>query len=476
MNEADACMWVIERDPALRTTIVAVSFLDRTPDWAHLRRRVAAAIEQIPRLRQRVATNPAGVGTPHWVDDDGVDLDFHLRRVAAPFPGGDRAVLDMAGVAAMAAFDKDRPLWEFTLVEGLEGGSAALIQKLHHCVTDGVGAVALARVLFDDHPVLEPEQRLAAGSAPVAVESGGRLLAKDAAGEVGRAARLGVRLAATAPAAMLAAAADPVAAARGTWATAASVGRLVAPVRRPGSPLWADRGMSRRLDVVDVPLGSLHDAGHAAGGTLNDAFLAGIAGAALRYHRRAGARLERLRVTMPVSVRRAGDALGNNRFVPVRFSLPVADEDPSARIARIAARAHASRAEPALPLTDLVTGALNRLPAPATTAVLGAMLKSIDVVATNIAGFDHPTYLAGARVTRTYGFAPPSGAALSVALLSQLDRCGLGLTVDTTAVTDPAAFTADVLASFDEILALGAATPPNGRTPHPSRPRGGHRS
>ena len=139
-NDSDTVVWNIERDPSLRTTIVAISLLDRAPDWNRLRDRILATSRSVPRLRQKVVPGPLGWGRPRWEHDGDVDLDYHLRRVVVPPPGDLDAVLELAAPIAMAAFDKARPLWEFTLVEGLSGGRAALIEKLHHAFTDGVGA------------------------------------------------------------------------------------------------------------------------------------------------------------------------------------------------------------------------------------------------------------------------------------------------------------------------------------------------
>jgi hypothetical protein len=126
----------------------------------------------------------------------------------------------------------------------------------------------------------------------------------------------------------------------------------------------------------------------------------------------------------------------------------------------IAARAHVWRDEPALALTDALAAGLNRLPTTVTTRLFGSMLKGIDFVATNVPGPPIPVYLAGAGVQREYAFAPPSGSAVSFALLSYHDTCGIGINVDTAAVTDPERLTACLQEAFDEILALAPAAAP----------------
>src|SRR6266508_5518630 len=128
-NESDTVLWNIERDPSLRTTIVAFSVLDSVPAWDRLRSRILEATSAVPRLRQRVVAGALGLGSPRWEEDEHFDLDYHLRRVELPPPHDLAALLELAAPIAMAPFDKARPLWEFTLVEGLDGDGAALIEK-----------------------------------------------------------------------------------------------------------------------------------------------------------------------------------------------------------------------------------------------------------------------------------------------------------------------------------------------------------
>ena len=138
MGASDAFSWYMERDPALRSTVVVIDWLDRAPDWDVLVGRVDRISRLMPSLRQCVVESPFRLTVPRWSYDPHFDLNFHLSRVSAPPPGTRDAVLALARRSAMAAFDRARPLWEVTLVEGIEGGEAALIVKLHHSLSDGV--------------------------------------------------------------------------------------------------------------------------------------------------------------------------------------------------------------------------------------------------------------------------------------------------------------------------------------------------
>src|SRR5699024_8388915 len=158
-------------------------------------------------------------------------------------------------------------------------------------------------------------------------------------------------------------------------------------------------------------------AAHVVEGTLNDAFLAAIAGGMRQYHELNRSTVEGLRVTMPINRRREGDPMGN-RFTPVRFTIPVRDESPEARMRSLGDLARRWRREPAVPATEVIAEALNRLPGAATTALFGSMLKGVDILATNVPGLSDPVYFAGAEVLRHYAFAPLSGAAVSIALMT----------------------------------------------------------
>jgi WS/DGAT/MGAT family acyltransferase len=459
LNNSDALLWNIERDPSLRTTIVAISVLDRAPDWNHLVDRVLDAVAEVPRLRQRVVAPPLRAGLPRWQDDDRFDIAYHLRRVAVPAPGSLRTVLDIAGPIAMAAFDKDRPLWEFTLVEGMSGGQAALIHKVHHSFTDGVGAVRMSGMLLDStrRPARRERRRRPPAPTPPAT------LLTAAADSLTEGVRTAIsapaRVVRSMPALTMNAIVDPVGFTRSTARGLRSVVRLLAPATSPLSPTMTERGLSRRLDAFEVPLAALLEAAHAAGASLNDAFLAGVTGGMRRYHERHDTHVESLRVTMPINLRNDDDDLGNNRFTPARFALPVSTVDPVVRMHQLGALSSQWRREPALPLSDAIAGVLDRLPIAATTTLFGSMLKGVDFVATNVPGLRERSFLAGAEVVREYAFAPPSGAAFSIALLSHGETCCFGINVDGQAVPDAEALTECLVEGFAEVVAAVGGGP-----------------
>jgi WS/DGAT/MGAT family acyltransferase len=442
-------MWRIEADPVLRTPIVVVGLLDRAPKPKRLRAALERASRQIVGLQHRIVPPPAGVGRPRWERDERFCLDHHLRWVGA-VGGGVRGVLDLAEPDAAAPFDPLRPMWSLTVVEGLDGGRAAFVLRFHHAITDGIGGLELAGSLFDrtrrpaEPEVADGEVEGAGIGTPMTSESPslGDRVADRVDNVLGAAG------------AALAAARHPTATIAGSLLLARSVRRLVA-APPPGSPLLVGRGLDRRLHVFERPLADLRRAASVSGGTINDALLAAVGGGFRTYHRQHQVTVPTMNVTMPVNRRSDGERPGGNRFTPVRFVLPVDDADPATRLKIAGAIARSWRAEPALPLTDVVARGLNLLPGPAVTRVFGSLLRTIDADIVDVAGLGDPSYLGGARIDRMWAFAPPTGAAFSVTLLSHQDTGCVAVSCDRTAIAQPELLMGALESSFDEILALG---------------------
>ncbi len=450
LSQNDVIMWSIEADPLLRSTIVGVILLDRTPEWADVVRRVEQTTYRVPELREKVVAIPLRPSALRWVPEPDVDLEYHLRRVRVPAPGGIREVLDLARTFAANGFDRSRPLWEFTLIEGMADGGAAFVMKAHHVVTDGIGAVQLAAHLFDfepDAPVVSPlDSDGAVQHVPSTVELMRDLVVHDVEGIVDLARRA---MPSVVPA-LFRAIRDPFHAVAETISTMASVGRTVAPVTDTMSEVMTDRHQASMFDLVDVPLEALRDAAKTAGGTVNDAFLAGITGGLRRYHEAMGVEVEDLRVAMPVSIRQADDGIGGNHVSVMRFKVPVGVDDPDERIRRLHEVGRHVRAEKSLGLTETIAGALNLMPA----GVVGSMLKHVDFLASNVPGVPVPMWLCGAHVRRFFPFGPTAGSSVNVTLMSYDGRACMGVNLDTAAITHSALFMDCLREGFDEVVAL----------------------
>ncbi|HET6965337.1 MAG TPA: wax ester/triacylglycerol synthase domain-containing protein [Acidimicrobiales bacterium] len=447
MNASDAVLWAIERDPKLRTTVTAVALLDRPPNVNRLRHRVEAAVGAFPRLREHVVDGPLGMGHPHWAPYLDFELDRHLREVDGG-GGGIRDLLDTASSLAEAGFDRSGPLWEILIVRDLDSGRSALIEKFHHSLTDGMGGIELLLSLLDWSR--RPRKELDLRNAPTAEPSDG----DGYLGEMAHRLQDVARTVSGLPPTLWRSATHPVDTLADGLRTTRSIARLITPSTRPLSPLFAGRSTSWRFDMHEESMDALHAAAAAASGTVNDVFLAAIAGALYRYHARFGHRIHALRVNLPVSFRHPGDPFGGNRWTPVRFVVPVDEPDPARRIRQVGELCRAWRKEPALPLTDNIADVLSRLPDPATTAVLGSLMYGVDFVATNVPGVARRCYIAGAEVTRQFAFAPLGGSAANFALVSHAGTACIGVNTDRTAVTDPSFLMTCLAEGFSEVTAL----------------------
>jgi diacylglycerol O-acyltransferase / wax synthase len=462
LSASDSVAWRIERNPQLRSTITMVITLDRAPNHRVMRAGLEAASVAFPRLRQRVVEVPLHVSTPVWSNDPDFDLDFHVHAVRAGPDRSLRGVLDLAASLAMQSFDRTRPLWQWTTVEDLEDGGAAVILKLHHSVTDGVGGMRLMAQLFDlerhdsamrrvDPTSLPPGER----PAVAGLIAGG--VGHQVAGVAGRARGVAAR--------MFAAARNPVGGAEEALRGLASAARLTAPARGPMSPLMRERSSRLHFETFSLPLADLKAAARRVDGKVNDAFLTAVAIGLRRYHEAHGVTASALRVNMPVNLRTDDSGAGGNNWAPSRFPVPLQGEGVDQHMRDIHDLVVRQRAEPALQFAGTLAAILDQLPAPLLTEVFTGMLTCLDFAATNVAGAAFPLFLAGARMESMLAFAPPGGAALNVALLSYLDDAFIGVNIDPVAIPDTGVLLRCIREGFDAVV-----TPPGTPTARP-RPR-----
>jgi diacylglycerol O-acyltransferase / wax synthase len=461
MRDSNAFAWYMERDPLLRSTVVVVLILDGTPDWDRLTERLERFTRLSPGFRHRVVQPPLRLATPRWVVDPDFDLSWHIRRFEAAPPKTLATVLEFARQTGMAGLDRDRPLWEITFIEELEGGQTAVVLKVHHSLTDGVGGMDIARLLFDAEP--DPGDLGPMPEAPASENLGTIELVRDALGyDWSRLFDFSKQLLTSAPGEVAHALRHPRETVTETVAIGESVARFLQPVSDTLSPVMTERHLAWHYDVLQFPLDDILRAAHAAGAKHNDAFLSGVTAGLRLYHERHGEQVDELRVTMPVSIRKADDPIGGNRITLMRFKVPVGIADPSERMRETHERCEPVKTDRSLPFTNAMAGTLNLLP----RAYVGGMLKHIDFLASNVPGIPTPFYLSGAKVDGFYGFGPTIGAALNVTLMSYCGACFVGINIDTGAIPDPDILMDCMRSGFDEILAVAGQT---GQVSSPNR-------
>ena len=167
LSALDYLLYRGESYPPTRSAFVNLEILDRPADWGRLREAIDRASRVVVRMRQKAVVPPVPVTPPRWVVDPDFDLDYHLRRVALPAPGTLRQILDLAEITLQAPLDVTRPLWEALYVEGLDGDRSALITKLSHAITDGLGGIALFEQLYDTEPDPPPLRSRGTGTGGI---------------------------------------------------------------------------------------------------------------------------------------------------------------------------------------------------------------------------------------------------------------------------------------------------------------------
>lgn len=455
MTDVEALMWAVEKDPHLDPTFGSVTLLDRPPDIDRLRRRVRRMVQRIPRLHQRVVPSLGRLAPPEWHDDPDFDVDHHMRRIALPPPGTHRQLYDLAATIVHDPLDRTRPLWEFTVIEGLEGGRAALVQKMHHTITDGEGGIRMSEQFIDasrDAPDID-EVEIVAEAGPAGAD-----LAHASADALAHTYRRTVGIAHRVAAGALDVVAHPSRVASvpvEAVELARSALRQVTVTDRSHSPIWVGRSLRRRLDVLDVPFDEAKHAAKTLGGSLNDLFVAGVAGGAGAYHRQLGAPVEWLRMAMPVSTRHDTSA-GGNAFVPTRVLVPAGIEDPVERFRRTSDVLTRTKGERVISVIEPLAGLANLLPTSVLTRVIKDQARTIDFTTSNVRAAPFDLYIAGARIDATYALGPLSNTAFNLTMMSYRGSLNMGLHLDAGAVPEPDRLRWAIEDAFTELLAAGA--------------------
>jgi diacylglycerol O-acyltransferase / wax synthase len=353
----------------------------------------------------------------------------------------------------MSGFDRARPLWRAVVLEGLPEGHSAIVMKFHHAITDGVGGVRLQLELLDVEPDA-PERPMPPPPEVHVLTQSERFV--DAALHESR-RQLGI-LKRSAPSALsgaLHAVERPSRSLQSAGELASSVARALRPVANPMSPLMTGRSLSYRFETLTIPLDRSKKAAKRIGGTLNDAFVGGVARGLHHYHLRHGVECDTLRMGIPINIRNAATAnVAGNAFVPARIELPIDQDDPTDTMRDVHRLVADARAERANDLVAPLANVLNRLPTTATTALFGSMVKSIDFSTSNVPGPPFPVYLGGAEMLAQFPFGPLAGAGMNVTLLSYQNDLNIGVNVDPAAIPDTALMIECLRVGFDEILAL----------------------
>jgi WS/DGAT/MGAT family acyltransferase len=413
-------------------------------DIGRLTRYTEAALDSIPRYRQRVEWTP-GFGHPVWVDDDRFNMHFHLRHTRLPLPGDERSLKRLVGRLFSQHLDRSRPLWEFWLVEGVENDTFALVVKAHHCMVDGIAGVALLQALLQISPDAEERdpKRWQARPAP----SRTQLLVNEASHRIyglRKRSRFMPRV-------------------RDNFQGVSSV--LRSGMKPTARTPFTEQDISpyRRFDWTSFALDEVKAIKKSLGGTINDVVVATTTGAVRRFLRRRGTEvdsMEGFRTALPVNIRKTGSLSVGNAVALLFADLPVSERDPLERLKKVirittALKKESNQTGGAELIEEVADLTTKRLVSELYKAAM--RLRTYNLVITNVPGPPVPLYMLGAQMKAIYPMVPlMQNQNLGIALFSYAGVLHWGFNADWESFPDVHEFVEDLNTSFADYKELAA--------------------
>jgi diacylglycerol O-acyltransferase / wax synthase len=419
-----------DQDPNTSMAIASIAvFEGPAPTHEEFLAALAGRLPLVPRYRQKLRTVPFRLGRPVWVDDPRFDLGYHVRRTVLPAPGGDEQLSELMGRVMSQRLDRDHPLWEYWLAEGLADGRWALISKVHHCMVDGVSGTDLYRVIFDFTPEPSPP---ATDHRTVTDEPPATWLAAEAALDM---ALIPLRSAA----ALTGVVADPGRSVRQITDTVRAAAKLAPALRpAPGSSLTGPIGRQRRYTWARASLDQVKMIKRELGGTVNDVVLAAISSGfrdlLLARGEEPGPRT--LPSLVPVSLRAPGEEdIYENRVSAVVANLPVHVADPVQRLAAVRAELSALKDSNEVILGEELAalGSYSAFPlvSRGIRAVFSLPQREIVTVTTNVPGPRQPLYAQGRRLEEIIPYVPiASTIRIGISIFTYCGDVTFGVTGD----------------------------------------------
>jgi diacylglycerol O-acyltransferase len=465
MSRVDTA-WLRMDTEANLMMIVGVWLIEPQLALADLRERVASALLQYGRFRQKVVEDALGA---QWVEDDHFDIAAHVvpeRLELAPGQDPLPALKHHVGELATTPLNPSRPLWQFHLFEDFEAGRSALVARVHHCIGDGIALISVMLSITDGGkapPARQRRQEKPEGEHDWIAEALLRPaadLAVKAIGAYGAGLGKGVE-----------AIADPGASLTGTLEaariSAQVIGDLAAMALMPDDSPTRLKGKATPGKRVawgePLPLADVKAVGQALGGSINDVLLASVAGAIGAYLRDKGEDPagKEIRAMVPVNLRPLDKAwqLGN-RFGLVPLVLPIGIANPVARLEAVRARMNELKGgyQPLLAFALLSVAGL--LIKPAQHALLNLFAKKATAVMTNVPGPAEPLRLCGRTLSQVMFWVPASGdIGMGVSILSYGGGVQFGLITDAQMCPDPDAIIARFRPEFHQLLYLAMMLP-----------------
>jgi WS/DGAT/MGAT family acyltransferase len=415
--------------------------------YEDVKRLIADRIHLLPPYRRRLVQVPFGLDHPYWIEDPDFDLDFHVRNIGLPPPGDDRQLAEQVSRIVARPLDRNRPLWELYVIEGLPGGLVAQLTKIHHCTIDGVSGAEILATLLDLEPeprVVDPPRRAwRPEPEPTQIE----MLARGlwaVAGTPRKAWRLGREGLRHLPELTRSLG-------FGELPGASVINQLIgrspepmlseAPTKAPRTSFNDRITPHRRFAFGSLPLGDVKEIKSQLGVTVNDVVMAICAGALRRYlEERDGLPADPLIAMIPVSIRTENQkGTFGNQVSAMSASLHTDVADAVQRLRRIhdsmsiAKEQH--QALPATLLQDFAQFAPPAVAARAARVVARAtaaqwMDVPFNVVISNVPGPQFPLYGVGSKLVANYPVsAINDGVGLNITVQSYNGSLDFGLIV-----------------------------------------------
>ena len=426
-------------------------------DFERIERYFASRLYKLPRYRQRIHRIPVE-GDPIWVDDPTFNLHYHLRHTQLPPPGDERQLKRLCGRIVSQALDRGKPLWEMWVVDGVEGDRVAVVTKVHHCLTDGVGGVELLATLLTPEPLktFEPAPPFLPRRAPERSE-----LIRDAVARR-------MTLPGTLARGLLRAARHPIDTADGIGSTLQALREAneLSMSSASETPINGPIGAHRRFDWLALELGAIKAIKNRAGATVNDVCLAIATGAFRHFLERRGLTPRELgeldfRAACPVNVREEKENGGlGNRVANLFVRLPIGEADPVARLAEIHETMETLKSSGQRDAMGVVERAAELTHPSLMTFMARQTLErnSTNFVLTNVPGPRAPWYLLEGQLLETYPVVPLiKGHGVDIALMSYCGGLYWGFCADWELVPDLHDL---VLATREAFEELGTVTRP----------------
>lgn len=425
-------MFVAGETDAIYQHVSGLFLLDAEtcPDFnfEHFRSHCIERVSLIPHFRWKLHTVPMGLDRPYWVEDDNFDFDHHIKRIALPEPGDAAALCEIASHLYCRHLDRDKPLWEIWLIEGLEGGKYAYLQKFHHCMMDGEGAFKMIEIICDfeaDAPakkiIDKAISEAKAGGVPSYQQRSSKAM-RHLARLPGEAAKSVYDIL------------RPKLLEQFVWPRKPRADRPIVPTACFNGVIGRDRAMA----FASLPLTDIKTIKQYFDVSLNDVVLA-LVSTALRQYLLDHAELpeESLRTNIPVSLRTQEDEDLSNKVTTTTVTLATNVEDPAQRLRAINQESEQAKNQARNGMMSvvelfqmmppiLISSVMESLPADQAPQILGA-----NVIVSNVRGSPLPMFIAGARIDSMFPMSIlTAGMGINFTCISYRDNFDFGIIVD----------------------------------------------